>query len=77
MGKERRTRNAGLNKLVERFAPLAESSRDLVRDLCREHGVAEPMIDVSEHWVTVTFPRPAAQDGLGNWRRRGSVNACS
>ena len=33
-----------------------------VRDLCREHGVAEPMIDVSEHWVTVTFPRPAAQD---------------
>ena len=33
-----------------------------VRDLCRDHGVAEPMIDVSEHWVTVTFPRPAAQD---------------
>ena len=36
-----------------------------VRDLCREHGVAEPMIDVSEHWVTVTFPRPVAQDGWG------------
>ena len=30
-----------------------------IRDLCREHGVAEPAIDVSEHWVTVTFPRPA------------------
>ena len=30
-----------------------------IRDLCREHGVAEPVIDVSEHWVTVTFPRPA------------------
>ena len=36
-----------------------------VRDLCREHGVTEPMIDVSEHWVTVTFPRPAAQDSWG------------
>ena len=30
-----------------------------IRDLCREHDVAEPVIDVSEHWVTVTFPRPA------------------
>ena len=29
-----------------------------IRDLCREHGVAEPVIDASEHWVTVTFPRP-------------------
>ena len=32
-----------------------------IRDLCREHGVAEPIIEVSEHWVTVTFPRPAGQ----------------
>ena len=32
-----------------------------LRDLCREHGVQEPIIDVSEHWVTVTFPRPAVQ----------------
>ena len=31
-----------------------------IRELCREHGVAEPIIDVSEHWVTVTFPRPTA-----------------
>ena len=30
-----------------------------IRDLCREHDVAKPVIDVSEHWVTVTFPRPA------------------
>ena len=29
-----------------------------IHDLCREHGVAEPAIDVAEHWVTVTFPRP-------------------
>ena len=32
-----------------------------IRHLCREHGVQEPIIDVSEHWVTVTFQRPAAQ----------------
>ena len=32
-----------------------------IRDLCREHGVAEPVIDVSDHWVTTTFPRPVDQ----------------
>jgi len=32
-----------------------------IHELCREHGVAKPTINVSEHWVTVTFPRPAAQ----------------
>ena len=32
-----------------------------MHELCREHGVAKPTIDVSEHWVTVTFPRPAGQ----------------
>ncbi len=31
-----------------------------IRDLCRDRGVAEPTIDLSEHWVTVTFSRPAA-----------------
>ena len=29
-----------------------------IRDRCREHGTPLPRIDVSEHWVTVTFPRP-------------------
>ena len=29
-----------------------------IHELCREHGVAKPTIDASEHWVTVTFPRP-------------------
>ena len=32
-----------------------------IRDLCCEHGVAEPVIDVSDHWVTTTFPRPVDQ----------------
>ena len=36
-----------------------------IRDLCREHGVAAPIIDVSEHWVTVTFRRPAGQSDEG------------
>ena len=30
-----------------------------IRDLCREWGVPAPVIDVSEHWVTVIFRRPA------------------
>ena len=36
-----------------------------IHDLCREHGVAEPVIDVSEHWLTVTFPRPVNPDVEG------------
>ena len=32
-----------------------------IHELCREHGVAKPTINASEHWVTVTFPRPAGQ----------------
>ncbi len=30
-----------------------------IRGLCREWGVPVPVIEVSEHWVTVTFRRPA------------------
>jgi len=29
-----------------------------IRNLCRDYGVAEPKIEVSEHWFTVIFPRP-------------------
>jgi len=32
-----------------------------IRDLCREYGVAEPVFEVAEHWVTTTFPRPTEQ----------------
>ena len=32
-----------------------------IRELCREQGVAQPTIHASEHWVTVTFPRPVQQ----------------
>ena len=33
-----------------------------ILDRCREHGVPQPTIDVCEHWVTVTFPRPEQDD---------------
>jgi ATP-dependent DNA helicase RecG len=35
-----------------------EFKRSDTSNLCREYGVAEPIIAVSEHWFTVTFPRP-------------------
>ena len=34
-----------------------------IRELCREHEVAPPVIEVSEHWVTTTFRRPVAEVG--------------
>ena len=34
-----------------------------IRDLCRDHGVPDPIFDISEHWVTVTFPRQSEDDG--------------
>ena len=51
------------------------SSIRRIRDLCREHGVAEPVIAVSESWVTTTFPRQTAQVGTksGLSRDQGTV----
>ena len=34
-----------------------------IRDLCQEHGVAEPVIEVSDSWVTTIFRRPVEQVG--------------
>ena len=34
-----------------------------IRELCRDHRVAEPVIAVSEDWVTTTFARPAEPAG--------------
>ena len=38
-----------------------------IRQECLDYGVAEPLIEVSEHWVTTTFRRPAVTpaDGAG------------
>ena len=41
-------------KLVEQIG----SGIRRIHDACREHGVAEPAIEVSPDWLTVTFPRP-------------------
>lgn len=32
-----------------------------IRDLCRDYGVEKPVIEVSDSWVTIIFPRPTAQ----------------
>lgn len=32
-----------------------------IREMCRDYGVAEPLIEVSENWVTTTFKRPVEQ----------------
>ena len=36
-----------------------------IRNLCRDFGVANPHIDVSETWFTMTFPRTGLQVGIG------------
>ena len=32
-----------------------------IRQECRDYGVAEPLIEVSDHWVTTTFARQSEQ----------------
>ena len=53
-------RNRLLFRLLHRMDVVEEIGSGIrrIRDLCREHGVAEPVIEASEHWVTITFERP-------------------
>ena len=46
-----------------------------IRDLCREHGVAEPLIEVSASWVTTTFHRPTSQVGNPHRAKARQVKA--
>ena len=52
-----------------------------IRDLCREWDVAAPVFDISDHWVTVTFPRPAVSrqgaKGAGKGSGRDQVGTRS
>ena len=32
-----------------------------IRQECRDYGVEEPVIEVSDNWVVTTFPRPSVQ----------------
>ena len=41
-----------------------------IRDLCREHGVSEPVIDASEHWVTARWDRRGRRARTRPPRRR-------
>ena len=34
-----------------------------IRQECHDYGVEEPLIEVSEHWVTTTFRRPVSSTG--------------
>ena len=63
--------NAGLNKLVEQFAPLAESSRDLIKQTDLLYKLATRLTEICEHeldakkaWVSreVTRSRKAADE---------------
>jgi len=53
-------RNRLLFRLLHRMDVVEEIGSGIrrIRELCREHGVPEPVIETSEHWVTTTFSRP-------------------
>lgn len=44
-----------------------------IRDLCQEHGVPEPLIEVSDSWVTTIFRRPVEQVGTKSAPSRHQV----
>ncbi|MBI9082792.1 MAG: putative DNA binding domain-containing protein [Desulfobacterales bacterium] len=51
-----------------------------IRDLCREYGVAEPRIEVSENWFTVSFYRSIGRDenqASGENGRLGTISVPS
>ena len=61
-------RNRLLFRLLHRMDAVEEIGSGIrrIRDLCRDHGVAEPRIEVSEHWVTTVFARPHFGAGHGD-----------
>ena len=48
-----------------------------IHNLCREHGAPEPRIEISEHWVTVVFPRPAQESRIGTGHGRSEHSVTS
>ena len=49
-------RRAKISAELERVEKIGSGIRR-IRDLCRDHSVAEPLNKVSENWVTTTFAR--------------------
>ena len=76
LGLRSKPRNRLLFRLLHRMDAVEHIGTGVrrIRDLCREWDVAEPVFDISDHWVTVTFPRPAVSrqgaKGVG-WGRAG------
>lgn len=60
LGAKSLPRNPLLFSMLHRMGVIEHIGSGIRRilDGCREHGVPEPVIDVSAQWVTVTFPRP-------------------
>ena len=60
LGSKSVPRNPLLFSMLYRMRLVEQIGRGIrrIHDACREHGVAEPTIDVSTDWVTVNFPRP-------------------
>ena len=73
LGVRSEPRNRLLFRLLHRMDAVEHIGTGVrrIRDLCREWDVAAPIFDVSDHWVTVTFPRPAVsrQGAKGAGRR--------
>ena len=66
------TKSVRRNRLLFRLLHRMDAAKEIgsgirrIRELCREHGVAEPRIETSEHWVTTTFRRPETGMAGGN-----------
>lgn len=60
LGAKSLPRNPLLFSMLHRMGVVEDIGSGIrqILDRCREHGVPEPVIDVSGQWVTVTFPRP-------------------
>ena len=66
LGAKSLPRNPLLFSMLHRMGVAEDIGSGIRRILngCQDHGVPEPVIDVSGQWVKVTFPRPD-QDGQG------------
>ena len=60
LGTKSEPRNPLLFSLLYRMKLVEQIGSGIrrIRDACLQHGVAQPAIQVSHDWVTVTFPRP-------------------
>ena len=83
LGLRSKPRNRLLFRLLHRMDAVEHIGTGVrrIRNLCREWDVAAPIFDVSDHWVTVKFPRPAVSrqgaKGVGRGSGRFDAAPCS